>query len=87
MKIHPVGAESFHEDGRMDKHTDMSKLITNRNCARSLKVTRHYQNFGFVASPLENYDAFIYHTVTQRHELDSTLNQDLCVNFRRYSAS
>ena len=27
IKIHPVGAELFHTDGRMDGHTDMTKLI------------------------------------------------------------
>jgi hypothetical protein len=27
IKIHPVGAELFHVDGRMDEHTDMTKLI------------------------------------------------------------
>jgi len=27
MKIRPVGAQLFHEDGRMDRPTDMTKLI------------------------------------------------------------
>jgi len=27
MKIRPVGAELFHEGGRMDRRTDMTKLI------------------------------------------------------------
>ena len=27
MKIHPVGAELFHADGRTDGWTDMTKLI------------------------------------------------------------
>jgi len=27
MKIRPVGAELFHTDGRMDRRTDMTKLI------------------------------------------------------------
>jgi len=27
MKIHPMGVELFHVDGRMDRHTDITKLI------------------------------------------------------------
>ena len=27
MKIRPVGAQLSHEDGRMDRQTDMTKLI------------------------------------------------------------
>jgi len=27
MKIHPMGAELFHADGRKDRQTDMTKLI------------------------------------------------------------
>jgi hypothetical protein len=27
MQIRPVGAESFHADGRIDGQTDMTKLI------------------------------------------------------------
>jgi len=27
MKLHPLRAELFHEDGRKDRQTDMTKLI------------------------------------------------------------
>ena len=60
----------------MDKHTDTSKLIDSRNFARRLKMTRHSQNFGFVASHLGNIDAVIVHMVKQRYELDSAVNHD-----------
>jgi hypothetical protein len=44
MKIRPVGAELFHADGRMDKQTDMTKLIvTFRNFANTLKRHRGFQ--------------------------------------------
>jgi hypothetical protein len=26
MKIHPMGVELFHGNGRMDRHTDITKL-------------------------------------------------------------
>jgi hypothetical protein len=27
MKIHPMGVKLFNVDGRMDRHTDITKLI------------------------------------------------------------
>jgi hypothetical protein len=38
MKIHPVGAEVFHADGRTDRQTDMTELIfAFRNFAKATK--------------------------------------------------
>jgi hypothetical protein len=38
MKIHPVGAELFHVNGRTDNQTDMTKLIfAFRKCAEASK--------------------------------------------------
>jgi hypothetical protein len=38
MKIRPVEAELFHEDGRTDRQTDLTKLIVAfRNFVNSLK--------------------------------------------------
>jgi hypothetical protein len=39
MKIRPVGAELFPEDGRADRQIDMTKLIVVfRNCANAPKM-------------------------------------------------
>jgi len=42
IKIHPLGAELFHMDGRMDGHEDMTKLIaTYCNFAKAPKICPH----------------------------------------------
>jgi hypothetical protein len=39
VKIHPVGAELFHADGRTDRQTDMTKLISAfRNFTKTPKI-------------------------------------------------
>jgi hypothetical protein len=44
MKIHPVGDELFHAEGRTDGQTNMPKLIVAfRNFEKALKSNNHLQ--------------------------------------------
>jgi len=45
MTIHPVGAESFHANGRTDGQTEMTKLIVAfRNFAKSPNIKLRFKN-------------------------------------------
>jgi len=44
MKIRPVGAKSFHADGRKDGQSDVTKLI----------VT--FRNFAYAPNSMSDYD-------------------------------
>jgi hypothetical protein len=38
IKIRPVGAELFHEDGQIDGRSDMKLIVAFRNFAKALKT-------------------------------------------------
>jgi hypothetical protein len=45
MKIHPVGAELLHADGRSDRHTDMTELIVDfRNFEEAPKIEQRHRS-------------------------------------------
>ena len=82
MKIHEVGAEVFHEDGRTDgekeEQTDMTKLITVfRNFAKKKhkklltykRLLNNYQNKDVRSSPVsyvQNTPAILAGNVNKR---------------------